>query len=130
MPASARHISRLCSGTENDTQLCGLEQASVDVNIAQTGSIKIQVPEGYTGDYSTEVLEDTQEPKLTGGYLLFLTPKWDEPLENVFITDRLVRFGIDSPEFTEGETGQPEQKAYITDYIQKTENAIFTDLLI
>ena len=70
--------------------------------------------------------EDITEPELTGGYLLYLNPLWDEPLENVFLTDRMVRFGVDSPQFTEGEAGQEEQKSYIADYIQKTENAIFS----
>ena len=69
--------------------------------------------------------EDVREPELTGGYLLCLNPLYDEPLENKFATDHLVRFGLEAPEFSEGEDGQPEQKAYITDYIQKTENAIF-----
>ena len=70
--------------------------------------------------------EDITEPELTGGYLLYLNPLWDEPLENVFLTDRMVRFGVDSPQFTEGEAGQEEQKAYITDYMQQTENAVFS----
>jgi len=69
---------------------------------------------------------DISDPELTGGYLLFMNPLWDEPLENVFITDRMVRFGSDSPQFTEDETGQEKQKSYITDYIQKTENAVFS----
>ena len=70
--------------------------------------------------------EDISDPALTGGYLLFMNPLWDEPLENVFITDRMVRFGSDSPQFTEEEAGQEEQKAYIAEYMQKTEDAIFS----
>ena len=69
--------------------------------------------------------EDISDPERTGGYLLFMNPLWDEPLENVYITDRMVRFGCDSPRFTEGEAGQDEQKAYITGYIQNTEDAVF-----
>ena len=69
---------------------------------------------------------DLTLPEVTGGYLLFLNPLWDEPLENVFITDRLVRFGIDSPGFTSEDAGQPAQKEYIAGFVQDTENAVFS----
>ena len=70
--------------------------------------------------------EDIAEPEVTGGYLMHFFPKGDESLENVLVTDRMVRFGIDSPDFSEGESGQKEQQTYIFDYLQKTEDAIFS----
>ena len=70
--------------------------------------------------------KDVTPPEITGGYLMYLNPLWDEPLENVFITDRLVRFGIDSPGFTPEDAGQPAQKEYITGFLQDTENAVFS----
>ena len=69
--------------------------------------------------------EDNEEPNVTGGYLLSLEPYADEAEENVFLTDHYVRFLSKSPEFTEDEDGTPEQRAYIADFLQKTENAIY-----
>ena len=69
---------------------------------------------------------DVTFPEITGGYLLFLNPLWDEPAENVFVTDRLVRFGVDSPGFTSEDAGQPAQRDYIAGFVQDTENAVFS----
>lgn len=68
---------------------------------------------------------DLQEPEITGGYLISLEPGYDEPLENTFLTDRMVSFNCDEPEFTEGESGQMQQKDYLVSYIQKTEDALY-----
>ena len=73
--------------------------------------------------------EDNEEPNITGGYLIGLKPLSDEPYENVFYTKKGIPFTAVSPEFyaqKEGdEIGTPEQKAYISGYIQQLENAIF-----
>lgn len=69
--------------------------------------------------------EDIKEPELTGGYLLYMCPLYDEPVNNWMTTDRMIRFGNEDPQFTDDEKGTKEQKEYITDYLQKTENAIY-----
>lgn len=70
--------------------------------------------------------EDDSEPEITGGYLLCMCPLDDEPLENALTTDRLVRFGAEEPQFTSDEGGTAAQKAYIMNYLQRTEDAIFS----
>ena len=70
--------------------------------------------------------EDIQEPEITGGYLLCMCPSYDDPMENIFITDHLVRFGSEEPQFNEGETGLEVQKEYIVSYMQNLENAIYS----
>ena len=69
--------------------------------------------------------EDNQEPDLSGGYLICTWPQDDEPLQNLYYSDRVIIFGNEEPQFTEDEDGTPQQKAYIDAYIQKTEDAIF-----
>ena len=68
---------------------------------------------------------DTAEPEVSGGYLLALNPDYDEPKENVFLSDHMVRFLCAAPEFQAGEAGRPEQYDYIVSYIQRLEDAIF-----
>ena len=68
---------------------------------------------------------DTEEPAVTGGYLLALKPYYDDPAENKFTTSRGVEFGTENPVFEGEEASAPEQKAYISAYVQKTEDAIF-----
>ncbi len=70
--------------------------------------------------------KDTEDPELTGGYLLHIFLKASEPAENVFVSDRMVRFGTDSPKFGEGEAGLKQQKEYIDGYLQRTEDAVFS----
>ena len=74
--------------------------------------------------------EDVEDPEVTGGYLLALSPYWDEDERSVFETLRQMELMNDSPDFA----GEPEdgdfhgneaQKAYIRNYVQKTEDAIF-----
>lgn len=89
----------------------------------KTGSTRIDIDELTDNDISGSAV--------TGGYILALHPYAFEPAENVFKTDRLVPFELDTPTFHLDETGkqegQPEQRAYIMDYVQKTENSIFGD---
>lgn len=69
--------------------------------------------------------EDNEEPEVTGGYL-FSIPEGNESAENLFTTERGASFAFQNPQFTAEETGTPEQKAYLSDYLQETENAIFS----
>ena len=71
--------------------------------------------------------EDTEEPEVSGGYLLALNPGDDEPFENMFLSDHMVRLLCAEPEFSEGEAGQQEQKDYIVSYMQRLEDAIFSE---
>lgn len=74
--------------------------------------------------------EDNSEPEITGGYLIGMNPYAEEPEANCFNTDRGVRFMFDTPAFASDdpadEVGTPEQKAYITDYLQKVEDSIYS----
>ena len=69
--------------------------------------------------------EDNDEPELTGGYL-FSIPEGNEAPENLFTTEKGVTFAFQDPQFTDDETGTPEQKTYISEYLQEAENAIFS----
>ena len=77
---------------------------------------------------------DKEEPEVTGGYLLALWPYSKEMTENVFATERGVRFGAEEPQFdpeydeeeqTWKEQAPKEQRDYIAAYMQKTEDAIY-----
>ena len=74
--------------------------------------------------------EDNSEPEITGGYLIGMNPYADEPELNCFNTDMGVRFMFDTPAFASDdptdEVGTAEQKAYITDYLQKVEDSIYS----
>ncbi len=83
------------------------------------GSSRIEI------DELTE--EDTGEPEITGGYLMSLNPDYDEAEENTFISGRMVRFCLEEPQYSQGEKGVNEQKEYITSYLQKTEDVIYSD---
>ena len=72
---------------------------------------------------------DNAEPEITGGYLLAMLGDADKESEdNTFATENGMQFLFNEPEFdfSDGaeESGTQAQKAYITDYLQKTENAI------
>ncbi|MBQ1660300.1 MAG: CotH kinase family protein, partial [Clostridia bacterium] len=69
--------------------------------------------------------EDNDEPEITGGYL-FSIPEGNEAPENLFTTEKGVTFAFQDPQFTDDETGTPEQKTYISEYLQEAENAIFS----
>ena len=66
--------------------------------------------------------EDYDDPIITGGYLLGLAPYGEDPDESKFMTTRAVEYISKSPDFSE--EGNDAQKQYISDYIQKTEDAI------
>ena len=72
---------------------------------------------------------DTGDPEITGGYLLAMAPYPTEPEGNTFETARGIRFQGENPVFEsddpDDELGAPEQKTYISDYIQNLEDAIY-----
>ncbi|MDO4806865.1 MAG: CotH kinase family protein [Coriobacteriales bacterium] len=70
---------------------------------------------------------DVSEPQVTGGYLFSMTPKKDEPAQNRFSTSRGVEFCGQNPEFDPATSGTNEQKAYLADYLQKLEDAIWSN---
>lgn len=71
---------------------------------------------------------DIAEPEVTGGYLLQLSPYGDEGELNIFETGKGVSFTTNNPVFEsedEDETlGAPEQRKYISSYLQQVEDAI------
>ena len=76
----------------------------------------------------------TTAPEVTGGYLLAMWPYYKEAPENVFATERGLRFGMEEPQFDPDfdeetqawiEQAPKEQRDYIIDYMQKTEDAIY-----
>jgi len=71
----------------------------------------------------------TKEPEITGGYLLAMNPSANELEENIFTTARGVHFLMKNPEFasddSDDETGTPQARSYITEYLQCTEDAVF-----
>ena len=58
------------------------------------------------------------------GFLLSMEPYEEEPEENVFATSRGERFLSEDPDFTETPAG--DRKAFLADFLQKTEDAIFS----
>lgn len=70
---------------------------------------------------------DTEEPAITGGYLLAMTPKADEPVENRITTEHGIQFCGDSPDFGPNGSGTDAQKDYIASYLQRVEDAIYGD---
>ncbi|MBO6165794.1 MAG: CotH kinase family protein [Eubacterium sp.] len=66
--------------------------------------------------------EDYDDPIITGGYLLGTAPYENDPEESKIFTTNALSFLCKSPDFSE--EGNEAQKKYISDYIQKTENAI------
>ena len=71
----------------------------------------------------------TEEPQITGGYLLGMAP-YDEDVkehpEQMFQTTRGYSFEIESPEFeAHTEAAQKAQYDYIKGYVQKVEDAIY-----
>lgn len=67
--------------------------------------------------------EDYDDPIITGGYLIAMSPYPDDPDESKFMTNQGFEFLNDSPDFVE--EGNESQKEYIRDYVSKTENAIY-----
>ena len=78
--------------------------------------------------------DDNQEPQVSGGYLLALRGVADHPTEDgSFTTENGVGFLFEEPEFdfSDGaeESGTQAQRAWISDYLQKVENAILGEEL-
>ena len=74
--------------------------------------------------------DDNDEPEITGGYLMSLRPYFNEPEENIFLTERGNPFLFVDPEFAadeNGAAGTSAQKEYITHYLQRVEDAVFSD---
>ena len=82
-------------------------------------------------DINVPGTEDISEPEITGGYLLDLFPYYGEPEGNIIVTEQGVRFGMEDPIFESDDPEESvnpiEQYQYISEYLQKTENAIFGD---
>ncbi len=68
--------------------------------------------------------DDTDDPFITGGYLMGMNPYEDEPKESVFTTKHGMDFVNESPDFYED--GNTAQRDYIRNYMQKTEDAIYS----
>ena len=90
---------------------------------------RVDIDDLEEDDPASEGIEATEEPTITGGYLLGLSPyeeDWDAHPEQMFGTTRSNRFEIESPEFDK-HTPEAEQAQYnyIKDYVQKTEDAIY-----
>ena len=73
--------------------------------------------------------EEKDEQKITGGYLLSMNPSPDELPENILTTEHGISFLLKEPAFDDindkDKAGLKKQREYITEYLQKTENAIF-----
>lgn len=73
--------------------------------------------------------KDTEEPAITGGYLLALHPYPYEAEINKITTSRNVEFLIDTPDLSEYNESQQEaaaaQRNYVESYLQQTEDAIY-----
>ena len=74
---------------------------------------------------------DREESLLSGGYLLALEPKPSEAAINCITTQRGVRFLIDTPDLSEygpeNEAAAAAQRAWIADYLQQVEDAVFAE---
>lgn len=69
--------------------------------------------------------DETDEANITGGYLLSMFPYKDEPTKAKIKTKQGVEYLLESPEFDGYENAA--QLAYITNYIQKLEDAIYSN---
>ena len=79
------------------------------------------------GRVEIDELEENDEDLdvITGGYFLAMCPDEEDPPENKIVTASSMSFLLESPDFTEAEN--EAQKNYISNYLQKTEDAIFGD---
>ena len=76
--------------------------------------------------------DDNEEPNITGGYLLAIEPNLSvkpAPEQNTVTTERGEAFSFESPEFYSEDDddilGTAQQKDYIKEYLNETEEAIF-----
>ncbi|MBR1827925.1 MAG: CotH kinase family protein, partial [Atopobiaceae bacterium] len=111
-----------------------MEPVDLYVNDEYIGSY-VLVPQVRVDGNSVDIDElgpgDTSEPEVSGGYLLSLDPYEDEPDINTFTTSRGVEFMVSNPDFSEmeglDEDALQAQRAYITAYLQRVEDALFAD---
>ena len=66
--------------------------------------------------------DDTELPKISGGYLLRMEPYGEDSDPDVFVTKNGVRFQNDTPDFIDYQNDA--QKEYIRGFVQKVEDAI------
>lgn len=111
--------------------------------VPQGVNVELYVNDEYLGNYLfceqvrigksrieiDELSDETEVPDIWGGYLLSFSPWAEQEEENIFRTSRDVPFYNDTPGFIPGdeESGTDEQKDYIREYIQRCEDAIFTE---
>ncbi len=70
--------------------------------------------------------EDNAGTAVTGGYLVAMSPEWDEDPRDVIRLEGGLSFLLDDPSFssdTEEDNGTTEQRAYIADYLKKLNDA-------
>ena len=85
----------------------------------RVGSSRVDIDDLEADDESMHAVD---EPIITGGYLLSMSPYGDEDPANMFETNRGVSMFIESPSFEE--YNNEVQRNYIRSYIQATEDAI------
>ncbi|MBR6473588.1 MAG: CotH kinase family protein [Firmicutes bacterium] len=68
--------------------------------------------------------QETDPEKISGGYLISMSPYGDEDPDNMFQTSRGMSFFLESPSFEDYPRNETQMN-YITGYIQKVEDAIF-----
>ena len=111
--------------------------------VPQGVNVELYVNDEYLGNYLfceqvrigksrieiDELKDETEAPDIWGGYLLSFSPWEEQEEENIFRTTRGVPFYNDTPGFIPGdeESGTDEQKDYIREYVQRCEDAIFTE---
>ncbi|MCR4856408.1 MAG: CotH kinase family protein [Erysipelotrichaceae bacterium] len=73
--------------------------------------------------------EDTEEPKIWGGYLLNVSPWLEQDPKNIFTSDNGASFYNDTPSYGDDEDAFDNdiQRDYIRSYVQKCEDAILND---
>lgn len=88
---------------------------------------QVRVEESRT-DLAELKKEMTEEPEIRGGYLLALHPYDKDPEEDKFVTAQGVDFLHVTPSFAAdgGDYQNDAQRDYIRNYVQKTEDAIFS----
>ena len=86
--------------------------------------------DGKKAEQAADGIFAVDEPQITGGYLLGMSPYTEDieaHPEQMIKTDRHFEFEIESPDFSKGQSdaAKEAQYGYISDYVQKTEDAIY-----
>ena len=77
-------------------------------------------------DQNRIAIGEVSDQDITGGYFLSIEPYEKDPDAGKFTTDQGVNFYINDPGYEEeDDIGTEAHKAYISQYVQNTENAIF-----